>query len=168
MRRPSCPRSAALWSSRRPLRIHSDHQRSPMDCAMQASSHSRFARPSVAMPGNANSPATWSASPGRHRPQSRCPLSLQPARRNQFLPVAAGIFHGLANGMIAGDVCNDIRIRHSGNVVGMSSRGSFTVLDNLNDVTERIGTPRAPLLPDEQANPPMPPLVWAARRRRSR
>lgn len=65
----------------------------------------------------------------------------------------AGIFRMVcSNGMIAGDVCNDIRIRHSGNVVDDVIEGSFTVLDNLNDVTERIGTYKAlPLLPDEQA-----------------
>jgi hypothetical protein len=51
----------------------------------------------------------------------------------------AGLFRFVcANGLIAGDVCNDIRIRHSGNVVDDVIEGSFTVLDNLKEVGSRV------------------------------
>jgi hypothetical protein len=51
----------------------------------------------------------------------------------------AGIFRFVcSNGLIAGDVCNDIRIRHSGNVVDNVIEGSFQVLDNLKEVESRV------------------------------
>lgn len=51
----------------------------------------------------------------------------------------AGLFRFVcSNGLIAGDVCNDIRIRHSGNVVDNVIEGSFTVLDNLKEVGSRV------------------------------
>lgn len=45
-----------------------------------------------------------------------------------------------SNGLIAGDVCDDIRIRHSGNVVGDVIEGSFRVLDNIKAIGDRIET----------------------------
>lgn len=55
--------------------------------------------------------------------------------------VLAGIFRFVCqNGLIAGDVCNDIRIRHSGNVVDDVIEGSFRVLENIEQVTSRIDT----------------------------
>jgi hypothetical protein len=64
----------------------------------------------------------------------------------------AGIFRMVcSNGLIAGEVCNDIRIRHSGNVVDDVIEGSFTVLDNLENVVSRVDQYKAiPLLPQEQ------------------
>jgi hypothetical protein len=51
----------------------------------------------------------------------------------------AGLFRFVcSNGLIAGDVCNDIRIRHSGNVVDNVIEGSFQVLDNLKEVESRV------------------------------
>lgn len=51
----------------------------------------------------------------------------------------AGVFRFVcSNGLIAGDVCNDIRIRHSGNVVDDVIEGATRVLDNLQIATDRI------------------------------
>ncbi len=51
----------------------------------------------------------------------------------------AGFFRFVcSNGLIAGDVCNDIRIRHSGNVVQDVIEGSYRVLDNIKQVESRI------------------------------
>lgn len=56
----------------------------------------------------------------------------------------AGIFRLIcSNGLIAGDICNDIRIRHSGNVVDDVIEGSFRVLDNIKEVESRIDTYKA-------------------------
>lgn len=56
----------------------------------------------------------------------------------------AGFFRMVcSNGMIAGDVCNDIRIRHSGDVVNDVIEGSFRVLDNINEIGERVETYKA-------------------------
>lgn len=53
----------------------------------------------------------------------------------------AGFFRFVcSNGLIAGDICNDVRVRHSGNVVSDVIEGSFRVLDNLNEITQRIDT----------------------------
>lgn len=53
----------------------------------------------------------------------------------------AGIFRFVcSNGLIAGDVCNDIRIRHTGRVVDDVIEGSFRVLENIEQVTSRIDT----------------------------
>lgn len=64
----------------------------------------------------------------------------------------AGIFRMVcSNGLIAGNVCNDIRIRHSGNVVDDVIEGSFEVLDNLKAVTDRVDQYKAiTLQPEEQ------------------
>jgi len=43
-----------------------------------------------------------------------------------------------SNGLIAGDVCNDVRVRHSGNVVDNVIEGSFEVLQNLQMIESRI------------------------------
>lgn len=51
----------------------------------------------------------------------------------------SGLFRMVcSNGLIAGDICDDIRIRHSGNVVEDVIEGSFRVLDNLKMVGERV------------------------------
>lgn len=51
----------------------------------------------------------------------------------------SGIFRMVcSNGMIAGDICDDVRIRHSGNIVEEVIEGSFRVLDNLKLVGEHI------------------------------
>jgi hypothetical protein len=52
----------------------------------------------------------------------------------------AGFFRFVcSNGLIAGDVTNDIRIRHSGDVVGDVIEGSYRVLDNVRALEDRIG-----------------------------
>lgn len=51
----------------------------------------------------------------------------------------AGFFRFVcSNGLIAGNVCNDVRIRHSGNVVHDVIEGSFRVLDNVKEIGSRI------------------------------
>lgn len=63
----------------------------------------------------------------------------------------AGLFRFVcSNGLIAGDICNDIRVRHSGNVVDDVIEGSFTVLDNLKQVESRVEQYKSiPLLDSE-------------------
>jgi hypothetical protein len=65
----------------------------------------------------------------------------------------AGFFRFVcSNGLIAGDVCNDIRVRHSGNVVNDVIEGSFRVLDNVEEIGSRIETYKSiSLKPEEQA-----------------
>lgn len=65
----------------------------------------------------------------------------------------AGFFRFVcSNGLIAGDVCNDIRVRHSGNVVHDVIDGCTRVIDEINTAAERIETYKAiSLHPDEQA-----------------
>ena len=63
----------------------------------------------------------------------------------------AGIFRFVcSNGLIAGDVCNDVRVRHSGNVVDNVIEGSYTVLDNLREITSRIDDYRGTQLTPQQ------------------
>ena len=64
----------------------------------------------------------------------------------------AGIFRMVcSNGLIAGDVTDDVRIRHSGNIVNDVIEGSFRVLDNIKLVTDRIDQYRSvELTPHEQ------------------
>ena len=64
----------------------------------------------------------------------------------------AGFFRFIcSNGLIAGDVCNDVRVRHSGNVVDNVIEGSFRVLDNIQQISSRIDTYKAiELKPEEQ------------------
>lgn len=45
-----------------------------------------------------------------------------------------------SNGLIAGDICDDIRIRHTGNVIDNVIEGSYRVLDNIELANERIDT----------------------------
>jgi len=65
----------------------------------------------------------------------------------------AGFFRMVcSNGLIAGDICNDIRVRHSGNVIDDVIEGSFRVLDNVEEIGSRIETYKAiELKPQEQA-----------------
>jgi len=64
----------------------------------------------------------------------------------------AGVFRFVcSNGLIAGDVCNDVRVRHSGNVVDDVIEGATRVLDNLQIATDRIEQYKGiNLAPDEQ------------------
>lgn len=64
----------------------------------------------------------------------------------------AGFFRFVcSNGLIAGDVCEDIRVRHTGRVVDDVIEGSFRVLDNLEQAEERIDTYKSiTLQPEEQ------------------
>lgn len=56
----------------------------------------------------------------------------------------AGFFRFVcSNGLIAGDICNDVRVRHTGNVVDDVIEGSYTVLDNIKAIGERIETYKA-------------------------
>ncbi len=56
-----------------------------------------------------------------------------------------------SNGLIAGDICNDIRVRHSGNVVDNVIEGAVRVLDNVEEIAGRIDTYKAiTLAPQEQ------------------
>lgn len=65
----------------------------------------------------------------------------------------AGFFRSVcSNGLIAGTVCNDVRIRHSGNVVDNVIEGSFTVLDNINAAAERIEQFKAISVSHAEAN----------------
>ena len=65
----------------------------------------------------------------------------------------AGFFRLVcSNGLIAGDICNDIRVRHSGNVIDDVIEGSFRVLDNVEEIGSRIETYKAiELKPEEQS-----------------
>ena len=55
------------------------------------------------------------------------------------------------NGLIAGDVTNDIRVRHSGNVVDNVIEGATRILDDLQIAQERVETFKSiTLAPEEQ------------------
>jgi hypothetical protein len=64
----------------------------------------------------------------------------------------AGFFRMVcSNGLIAGDVTNDIRIRHSGRVIDDVIEGSYQVLENITELGHRIDDYKAiELQPDEQ------------------
>jgi hypothetical protein len=63
----------------------------------------------------------------------------------------SGIFRMVcSNGLIAGDVHNDVRVRHTGNVVNDVIEGSFEVLQNLQQVTGSIDALRAVDLTDAE------------------
>jgi hypothetical protein len=65
----------------------------------------------------------------------------------------SGIFRFVcSNGLIAGDVFNDVRVRHSGRVVDDVIEGSFRVLENTNEIMSRIDTYKAITLsqPEQQ------------------
>ena len=52
----------------------------------------------------------------------------------------AGFFRFVcSNGLIAGNIQSDVRVRHSGNVVHDVIEGSFKVLENVKQIGERIG-----------------------------
>lgn len=53
-----------------------------------------------------------------------------------------------ANGLMAGNLHDDIRIRHSGNVIDDVIEGSFRVIDSMNEVSESIESLRAIELSD--------------------
>jgi hypothetical protein len=56
-----------------------------------------------------------------------------------------------SNGLIAGDVCNDIRVRHSGNVVDDVIEGAVRVLDNVEEIAGRIDAYKSITLAPEEA-----------------
>jgi hypothetical protein len=66
--------------------------------------------------------------------------------------ILAGYFRFIcSNGLIAGDVCQDIRIRHSGNVVNDVIEGSYRVIDNIKEIDHRIDAYKGTILkPEEQ------------------
>jgi hypothetical protein len=54
--------------------------------------------------------------------------------------ILSGFFRFVcSNGLIAGDVCSDTRVRHSGNVLDDVIEGSFKVLENVTEISKRIG-----------------------------
>jgi hypothetical protein len=55
-----------------------------------------------------------------------------------------------SNGLIAGDVCDDVRIRHTGNVVNDVIEGSYRVLDNIELASDRIQTYKSITLNDDE------------------
>ncbi len=64
----------------------------------------------------------------------------------------AGFFRMVcSNGLIAGDICNDIRVRHSGNVIDDVIEGSFRVLDNVEEIGSRIETYKSIELKPQEA-----------------
>lgn len=64
----------------------------------------------------------------------------------------AGIFRFVcSNGLIAGDVCQDVRVRHSGNVVDNVIEGATRIVQDLPQITGRIDTYKSvQLSPEEQ------------------
>jgi hypothetical protein len=65
----------------------------------------------------------------------------------------AGFFRFVcSNGLIAGDVLNDVRIRHTGNVVDNVIEGSFRVLDNVEKATARIEQYKSTLISAPEAD----------------
>lgn len=63
----------------------------------------------------------------------------------------AGFFRMVcSNGLIAGDICNDVRVRHTGRVIEDVIEGSFTVLDNLKAIGERVETYKGITLANEE------------------
>jgi len=64
----------------------------------------------------------------------------------------SGVFRFVcSNGLIAGDIFNDIRVRHSGDVVNNVIEGSFQVLDNTREIMSRLDTYKGiTLAPQEQ------------------
>lgn len=66
--------------------------------------------------------------------------------------ILSGFFRLIcSNGLIAGDICNDVRVRHSGNVIDDVIEGSYEVLSNLQEIEHRIADYKAiELAPAEQ------------------
>ena len=64
----------------------------------------------------------------------------------------AGVFRFVcSNGLIAGDIFSDVRVRHHGDVVNDVIEGSFKVLENTNAIVDRIDTYKAITLNDAEA-----------------
>jgi len=56
----------------------------------------------------------------------------------------AGVFRFIcANGLIAGDVIDDVRVRHSGNIVDDVIEGSYRVLETASHIADRIESYKA-------------------------
>jgi hypothetical protein len=66
--------------------------------------------------------------------------------------ILSGFFRFIcSNGLIAGDICNDVRVRHSGNVIDDVIEGSYEVLGNLQEIEHRIADYKSiTLSPEEQ------------------
>ena len=64
----------------------------------------------------------------------------------------AGMFRFVCmNGLVCGDVTSDVRVRHSGNIVGDVIDGAFRVLETLDEATEKRDAMRSLTLnPGEQ------------------
>ena len=64
----------------------------------------------------------------------------------------AGVFRFVcSNGLIAGDIFSDVRVRHHGDVVNDVIEGSFKVLENTNAIVDRIDTYKAITLAPQEA-----------------
>lgn len=65
----------------------------------------------------------------------------------------AGMFRFVCmNGLVCGDVSNDIRVRHKGNIVDDVIEGAFTVVDNFRQIEDKRETMKAlTLSPREQS-----------------
>jgi len=60
----------------------------------------------------------------------------------------AGFFRFVcSNGLIAGDVCEDVSVRHSGDTVGKTIEGAYRVVETLREATGRIDHYRDTHLP---------------------
>lgn len=57
-----------------------------------------------------------------------------------------------SNGLIAGDICDDVKVRHTGNVVDDVLEGCIRVLDNVELASERIQTYQSLQLSEHQQN----------------
>lgn len=63
----------------------------------------------------------------------------------------SGVFRFVcSNGLIAGDIFNDVRVRHSGNVVDNVIEGSYRVLENVKEISSRIETYKSVQLDQEE------------------
>jgi hypothetical protein len=128
-------------------------------CVLRASNPSRFVRPRVKDQGRREHTkhlvrlrhaSSIESAVGEEVPEIILINSHDGTSSYQLL---AGFFRFVcSNGLIAGDVCNDIRVRHSGNVVNDVIEGSFRVLDNVEEIGSRIETYKSiSLKPEEQA-----------------
>jgi len=64
----------------------------------------------------------------------------------------AGVFRFVcSNGLIAGDIFSDVRVRHHGDVVHDVIEGSFKVLENTNAIVDRIDSYKAITLAPQEA-----------------
>lgn len=59
----------------------------------------------------------------------------------------AGFFRMVcSNGLISGNVVNDVKVRHTGNIIDNVIEGSYRVLDNIEAIGERIETYKSIML----------------------